>query len=327
MKKVFNSLDMVCHVWAQRNQDYGRTSNNNIFFHGDTIYSYGHHFPLATFIEDKNGIEYVLYNNDSYSVSTSNHQSILLRAISHHNLINVDTNTIKHIVDNSHNRCDKWFKKSLQTQVLKSLESTIAVQAHSASKRRAAHLKQSDIATAIACYDAACELLSVYGVKMPKRMTNKIQELQSDAKSVFEKHCKEIITAERKQKRERKKREKERQEKAKEAVAVFISGEKLDYEQTRALTHLQDIYMRPESDGNMYTTQRASFPIDHAIRAFTFIRACRDKGEKWQRNGKSIRLGNFQIDSIDESGNVRAGCHYVKWQEIERVATLLNIYP
>lgn len=327
MKKVFNSLDMVCHVWAQRNQEYGRTSNNNIFFRGDTIYSYGHHFPLATFIEDANGVEYVLYNDDSYSVSTSNHQSILRRATGHYSRINCDTKTIKYIVDNSHNKHDKRFKKSLQSHVVKNVESIIATQAQSASKRRAAHLKQDDITTAIACYNNACKLLSVYSVKMPKRVTNKIEELQSDTKNVYEKHCKELIAADKKRKREQKKREQERQAKAKEAVAVFISGEKLDYEQTRALTCLQDVYMRPEADGNIYTTQRASFPIEHAIKAFEFIRACKDKGEMWQRNGKTIRLGNFQIDRIDESGNVRAGCHFVKWQEIERVATVLNIYP
>lgn len=38
-----------------------------------------------------------------------------------------------------------------------------------------------------------------------------------------------------------------------------------------------------------------------------------------------IRLGSFYVDRIDDAGNVRAGCHFVTWAEIERTACTLGL--
>jgi hypothetical protein len=56
----------------------GATSGkaNHTFIDGDTIYSYGHHFPMAT--RTKDGF---LVNSSKYSVSTSKHQSYVRGAI------------------------------------------------------------------------------------------------------------------------------------------------------------------------------------------------------------------------------------------------------
>lgn len=51
-------------------------SGGNVFYDGDTIFSYGYHFPMATVMRD--GHEqpsWVLVNGDRFSVSTSRHQS------------------------------------------------------------------------------------------------------------------------------------------------------------------------------------------------------------------------------------------------------------
>ena len=78
---------------------------------------------------------------------------------------------------------------------------------------------------------------------------------------------------------------------------------------------------------NIHTTQNASFPIEHAKKAFAAIRHCKETASEWKRNGKSIHLGNFQIDTIESNGNVKAGCHYIEWDEIARIARQLDIYP
>ena len=58
-------------------------SSSNVFFEGDLIYSYGHHFELARILRDKTGKpSHFLVNGDTYSVTTSNHQSDLRGAIS-----------------------------------------------------------------------------------------------------------------------------------------------------------------------------------------------------------------------------------------------------
>jgi hypothetical protein len=77
MKTVFDNYDCI-HTFAQQTQNNGRTSNSNIFFEGNKIYSYGYHYLLGEFI-DKNTI---LINDKGYSHSTNRHISILRGATS-----------------------------------------------------------------------------------------------------------------------------------------------------------------------------------------------------------------------------------------------------
>lgn len=83
--------------------------------------------------------------------------------------------------------------------------------------------------------------------------------------------------------------------------------------------------------GTLVTSQRAEAPLTHAIRAFQFLKLCRDKAAKdssfegWRANGKRLRVGHFAIDSIDASGNFRAGCHKIQWAEVARLAAELGV--
>ena len=62
--------------------------SKNMFIEDDTIYSYGHHFPIAKriYINDE---RYYLFNLNSYSSSTIKHKSYVKRAIGYDNLIYV----------------------------------------------------------------------------------------------------------------------------------------------------------------------------------------------------------------------------------------------
>lgn len=67
MKTVFNSAHDVIHAFAQRNQSQGRSSS--VFFYGDKIYSYGYHYLLGEFIDDKT----IVIDTRGYSNTTSKH--------------------------------------------------------------------------------------------------------------------------------------------------------------------------------------------------------------------------------------------------------------
>ena len=45
-KHVFDTGE-IPHLWAHRTQDEARNRQGNLYFTGDTIYSYGSHFPIA----------------------------------------------------------------------------------------------------------------------------------------------------------------------------------------------------------------------------------------------------------------------------------------
>lgn len=74
MKTVFSSAHDVIHAFAQRNQSHGRSSN--VFFEHDEIYSYGTHYLLGKFIDDKT----ILIDNRGYSSTTAKHISWIIGA-------------------------------------------------------------------------------------------------------------------------------------------------------------------------------------------------------------------------------------------------------
>lgn len=73
MRTVFTSRADVAHLWAHQLQDEARHRSGNFFFEGDTIYSYGHHYPCGTIVKNKHDkIAYVL-NDVRYSNTTATH--------------------------------------------------------------------------------------------------------------------------------------------------------------------------------------------------------------------------------------------------------------
>ena len=72
------------------------------------------------------------------------------------------------------------------------------------------------------------------------------------------------------------------------------------------------------------TSLGARFPRAHAIRGLAFVRAVRASGREHVRNGHTIHLGPYLIDRIESNGTVHAGCHVVKWEEIERIVPQLS---
>lgn len=77
-------------------------------------------------------------------------------------------------------------------------------------------------------------------------------------------------------------------------------------------------------EGTLETSQGADVPLVHAIKAFRFVKLVRGSGKPWKRNGKTIRVGHYQIDKIDSNG-FDAGCHRINWPEIERLAAELGV--
>lgn len=117
------------------------------------------------------------------------------------------------------------------------------------------------------------------------------------------------------------------------ALAAWYNGERGAQPPRRygSAALLRAVRVTRDADGNisggtLETSQGADVPLLHALRAFRFIKLCKERGEAWQRNGHSLRVGHFAIDSVDTSGNFRAGCHRIEWPEIERLAVALGVF-
>ena len=78
MKKV-NTPENVAHLFANQLQSEARTQTNNFYFNGKSIYSYGSHFCIAKFIDDKT----LLFTERGYSNTTAKHINHVWKATSH----------------------------------------------------------------------------------------------------------------------------------------------------------------------------------------------------------------------------------------------------
>ena len=81
MRRVVEASE-VAHLWANQIQEDARTPTGNMFFRGNTIYSYGRHFPIAKFIEHE-GKNAILFTLDTYSNTTAKHIGHVRGACSH----------------------------------------------------------------------------------------------------------------------------------------------------------------------------------------------------------------------------------------------------
>ena len=93
-------VDMVAHLWANQTQDSARNPCHNFYFHGDTIYSYGSHFPIARHVTRK-GKSAVLFTTRSYSSTTAGHKCTVESACRHL--------TVFHVADVTGSDCRKQF--------------------------------------------------------------------------------------------------------------------------------------------------------------------------------------------------------------------------
>ena len=78
MKKV-NTPQDTAHLFALQAQSEARTPNGSLYFNGKSIYSYGSHFCIAKFIDEKT----LLFTERIYSNTTAKHISCVSYATSH----------------------------------------------------------------------------------------------------------------------------------------------------------------------------------------------------------------------------------------------------
>lgn len=295
----------VAHLWA--NQSKPRGSGSNFFFEGDTIYSYGRHFPIARLYPDKRA---VLFTTKSYSMTTAQHKGRVRRAIPpKYQVIEVP---------------DVWAKRPEEhagnlAEIKNQIDGLIP-KFYRAVKYPDSYKEQIDNLTATyntyrATFYRKARPISV-NLDGPK------------AKKQFA-----LIEAERKEKAQNKRN------KAK-LCAGLVDGwvnawrtcaERPELPAGITSFDLNDAaerkypgqLLRVKGD-TIETSKGASFPISHARHAWAMIKACHDNKKPFEPNGHTLHVGNFAVDKIDENGDTWAGCHFIRYQEAELMAQKLG---
>lgn len=314
MKHVFSSHAEVCHVWANNWEEvgHGRSGSRNLFFEGATIYSYGYHFPMAHWVDERT----VEITDRSYSASTSKHMYLVRRAIPNH-VTQVICRTPGGNARDNYEHCVSRAQE-LHEQ---------------ASRRRIERYSDFDLAQAERYMDSARVFAKRAGIRMPKGAAAALKTIKRQR----------AAEAEARRERERKAAEEQAKLRAKIEAAweslkpvwrrdgtlsnEVLEQAKIDFDLpdtvSRASFHNVSIAMRLVGD-EIETTWGARFPAEHGIRAFRVLKGLWEKGKTWTRAGLGPRLGHYRIDKVGPD-YVRAGCHTVPRAEVELMAATLAV--
>jgi hypothetical protein len=297
--KMSNANASVGHNWFHSSKREGKSSNGNLFYSGDVAYSYGRHFPIAHKLE-VNGQTVVLFNSERSSVTTEGkHKNAIRRAIPHSVPVFYVPNLGTELDNDSHKENWQSLVKAYQS-LLQSAERSRKYKSGMLARAEETREEANAYRALFLSDDPTC-----VDIEQPEDVATQIAEWQRI---------------------EREQEERERQAKAAEEAERLERW--LQGEHVGTLYH-SDIAFRlsPSDSETIETTRGASFPLSHGKKALNVLLRLRARGEAYQRkqDQSPIRLGNYSIDSVDNAGNVVAGCHEVRWEAIERFARTLGL--
>ena len=290
MRRVVSSSE-VAHLWANKIQSDARNPQGNIYFEGDTIWSYGPHFPMARHVD---GV--VLITTKTWSVTTSKHQSEVAYACNQ--LTRFHVPDIMACTKDQHKANFNDYRERYEAAVLRATRATVYGSQYMASAKR--------------IREQANEYSRHFKIRVQIKPMDDVR-----LKKLTDKHkaAAAIRLA------AKKKREAERVEGQKIALAKWRAG--ILHHSIR-LSWI-DVALRLSADGlTVQTSKGVNFPADHARRALPILHRCVRLGREWHTNGHAIHLGNYKIDMIYANGDVRAGCHFVTYKEVLHLEGLLQ---
>lgn len=297
----------VVHLWAQQSPAKTKAKAGNIFFEGPTIFSYGRHFPMASFVKGKKkGSVAVVVTTREYSTSTSKHVSMVRNSI-------------------PSSRMPVFFAPDIPPAAW--------------SKDGPLEFKQQH---ARAAYDAYLERAAANFAKAKRARTNgsyyldcaKKQLRDALALAAFfglrvkpfdpETYCAADIIARIEKQRAadvvaERKRIREAQAKAKDKFVQWQHGDTVRCPYEFREDENGSAYLRAMGE-QVETSQGAFVPLNHARRLFHFVKLCRMTGREFVANGTRVGVGHFQVERITPEGNATIRCHFFTWERISEFA-------
>ncbi len=306
MKKVFSNKQETAHAWASRSQSTGREgSNARIFFEGDTIYSFGNHFPIAAFFDRKRrGKEketVVFFTTRDYSPTTSAHKWAVRSAASHYKMIYclspIDALRGIH-VDNMN---------------------AFEVRAHAYALKLARATKPEKYLSGIASIRAeASAYAEFFGLSLRSRKF-KLKSLFIESKEQGKKATAEEIKEITAHKKAVEKRRASAAQKEVDDFRNFLAGH----------AHNSDFtLLRVNSEAKRIETSKGvQIPYGQAQECFALLKDLQgkatDPGSSSDFRGRDIKVFGYHLNRLD-SMVFEVGCHKIQFTELDAIATAMG---
>lgn len=306
MKKVFSDYESVAHLWANQSQDEAEKKNHGLsqmFFRGKSIYSYGHHFCIAT-LHEKYGKTSVLLTNRKNSHTTNEQINVVRAASSQFDRVVCAYPGGGYTIEHEKNIADWEFKaECLSAKLAKSVKPSIYLDQIAALRH------EMDVYVKyFGCSDLTKDLIYIY-------LNNK-----ADGKEANEKR--QAFRLKQEQEREARRLEDEK------IRALRFKKNLLRWRRNGKDRLYSDnfSYLRINKALNIIeTSQRVELPIAYMKKHLPrLLRLC-DRG--YMHNSVNIQkvLEWAVIEATPEF--IRVGCHKVEVSEMKRLQKSLTAYP
>jgi hypothetical protein len=300
----------VAHLWASGSKASGKGSN--FYFEGDTIFSYGPHFPIARRITEG----FYLITERGYSNSTSRHISYTRRAIPSFAKVfsvadrpNASFETIRR---EKMEQARKLLASIEGKNVFKTYENakSLSIFCRDAGEMFVWMKRESDLT--FEWLPVMDEMNEIIGKAELIAETNREAYEVELAKQQARKEARD----EKRRLKYERERELEKME-ALELAPLWRNGECNNQWKLRSLSPM----LRIKGD-KVQTSQGAEVSVEDAKKAFSFIIAKINGGKEWHRNGEICQVGAFSLVSIDAEF-VTIGCHKFEVEEVKSFGNLL----
>jgi hypothetical protein len=343
-------------------QDNARVAGGNFYFKTSSdgtrvIYSYRDSYPIgARFTHGKKTI-FMLRAGKPYSVTTAGHMNATRQAVPDKDN-NVEVFTVSAMVDN-YSHCKPGQHEHAENIRWYLTEIADAIERHGKS-RSSSNIKgtlreATDLTAELKRYVKVFKLKSPELPTLPKIDQAKlaqiiVKESQREARASLKRElerkeyearhqaevaawmassdaCKHIgengepihsfmhrWTCEEQRKRE------DWEAKKPELIAAWRRGDDVRLQ----FSYSEPALLRVIGD-TVETSQHVTVPITGhagAARLFHFLKAVKDAGRTYQRNGHTEHIGNFTVTSFDGELMV-AGCHRIQWAEILSISEVV----
>lgn len=326
------SHSQVAHRWAQDDSDARAVRGYNMYYErnrayaslfaegseSQTIFSHRNHFPIASFQTLPSGERVVLFTTRGYSVSTSAYKREAIKALRglSHRVIYCKNVDPRHV--NLSEGGESFHRANIDDHLRVASEHYAKSQRRRSEGARARDLDQAQDALASARTYAEAFGLPLELPASVAETAALIQTRAAEAQAAYE--------AER---LERQRKEVERMTALRAAQAeqfeLWLCGRQTQRQSAYETDENGSVYMTRQGD-NLVTSRGAEVPWSHAVKAFRFVKLCKEQGKEWRTNGKVVRVGHFTVSRIDENGNMWAGCHYFAWERMRECAERFGVF-
>ena len=289
MRKVLNSIDQVFHYWANKVQSEGKAAS--VFFKGDKVYSYGHHFCIARHLPSGP----VAFTTRSYSPTTSHHISAARSAARHIKIV--------YCYDPDSTAADNM------QQAVKEVEELLLA---SCKPRIRQTTKTSLQAQALQAAENANEYLAA----LPESEREHVHPIETSYFDSMLETLQRVAVAQAQKEKERK-----------AARVLELAQRIIDWRQGAIIQSgsLRDLppALRLNTEKQVIqTSHNAEIPVKDALKLWPMVLRVM-RGEKDYTPGEP--LGNYRLTRIKTDGSIIVGCHTIAFSELQLMADKLGL--